>query len=229
MKNTHLVIGGGEVGAAIADVLDCDILDTEPSRCRGELGEGYEYVHICIPYVEGFENVVMFYREKLKPRYLIIHSTVPIGTSTKLGAIHSPVRGKHPHLTESVKNFTKYFAGAGADKVAKEFKGIDTKCFPKPETTEAMKLCDLLQYAASIIVAKEIAEFCEKMDLEYDDVYTEGNTTYNLGYYKMGEAHFVRPVLKQMPGKIGGHCVIQNIPKLDIPIVRHIIKENDKL
>lgn len=229
MRNLHLVVGGGEVGQAIADVLDCDIVDIDPSRSRGELGEGYEFLHICVPYSENFENIVAVYKGKINPRYLVIHSTVPVGMSSKLGAIHSPVRGKHPHLTESIKQFVKYFGGKGAEKVAKEFKGLVTVCYPKAETTEALKLCDLLQYAASIIVAKEIAEYCEKMDLEYEQVYTFANETYNQGYAIMGEPQFIRPILKNMPGKIGGHCVIQNIPKLDIPIVRYIINKNNQL
>jgi hypothetical protein len=229
MKNTHLVVGGGEVGKAIADVLDCDIIDIDPARSRGELGEGYEFLHICVPYSENFENIVVVYKAKINPRYIIIHSTVPVGLSRKLGAIHSPVRGKHPNLTESVKTFTKYFGGRGAPEVAKEFKGLITVCYEKPETTEALKLCDLLQYAASIIVAKEIAAFCDKMDLDYEQVYTFANHTYNQGYEQMGLSQFIRPVLENMPGKIGGHCVIQNIPKLDIPIVRYIINKNNQL
>lgn len=229
MLNTHLVIGGGEVGKAVAEVLECDIIDIDPARCKGELGEGYEYMHICVPYTENFENIVAMYKSKINPRYIIIHSTVPVGLSTKLGAIHSPVRGKHPHLTESLRTFTKYFGGRNSDKVATEWPGGDTKCFPKAETTEALKLCDLLQYAVSIVVAKEIFEYCEKMELDYEDVYTEGNKNYNWGYKLLGNEEFTRPVLKHMPGKIGGHCVIQNIPKLDIPLVRYVIGKNNQL
>ena len=67
MKNTHLVIGGGEVGQAIADALDCDIIDIDPTKSRGELGEGYEYLHICVPYVDNFTNIVALKKARSTP------------------------------------------------------------------------------------------------------------------------------------------------------------------
>jgi len=229
MQNNHLVVGGGEVGQAIANVLDCEIVDLDKAKCRGELGEVYEFLHICIPFSENFENIVVVYKAKFSPRHTVIHSTVPIGTSRKLGAVHSPVRGKHPNLTKSITTFVKYFGGDGASAVAREFKNVESVCYPKQETTEALKLCDLLQYATSIILAKEISEFCAKMDLKYEEVYTFPNITYNQGYTDMDQSQFVRPILDDIPGKIGGHCIIQNIPKLDIPIVRYIINKNNQL
>lgn len=189
-------------------------------------------MHVCIPYSSLFEDQVLEYMKYFTPRYTVIHSTVPIGTSWKLRATHSPIRGSHPDLAESVRTFVKYVGGPDSKDVAIEFEkyGIQCRANLYQENTEAGKLFDLMQYGASILVEKEIHEYClGKGFLNYDFIYRDFNETYNKGWAEMKRTEVIRPVLKHMPGKIGGHCVSQMMELLDSPTAKKIIEENNKL
>ena len=131
----HLVIGTGEVGTAISKIFQCDIVgkvESFNSNFR------FDIIHICFPYSEDFIDEVKRYQELYKVKYTIIHSTVPVGTSRKLNAIHSPILGIHPYLEESIKTFTKYLGGENASEVADEFRRAGMKVYitDKSETTE---------------------------------------------------------------------------------------------
>src|SRR3990167_1823225 len=102
-QQSHLVIGLGEVGKAI-----CAVLQDNPKNMVVGLDKGdvdsrqYDVIHICFPYSRKFKKQVRQYcQHYLKIRGLvIIHSTVPVGTTESLDqidAVHSPVRGVHPH------------------------------------------------------------------------------------------------------------------------------------
>jgi len=99
-----IIIGAGEVGTALYRVLfNYHItwirgkvnLDLQPSISP-------EIIHICFPYSDNFSKYVKAYKEKYNPKHIVIHSTVPVGTSRPLGAVHSPVEGLHPFLKESI-------------------------------------------------------------------------------------------------------------------------------
>src|SRR3990167_1189192 len=121
-----LIVGLGEVGKALKEVLseryEVDGLDKENTKLK----DGYDVIHICIPYTIDFVDEVLKYQLLyLKLNGLtIIHSTVPIGTSKKLGAVHSPIRGIHPNLKQGIKTFTKYFGGERAGEAAELFKDL---------------------------------------------------------------------------------------------------------
>lgn len=225
----HLVIGLGQVGAALRQVLDCDGYD--PAQMRGEPASGYDVIHICFPYNDAFKAQVGKYQLDLKPQFTVIHSTVPIGTSSSLGAMHSPIRGKHPSLGGSILTFTKYIGGMGSGIMAREFKdhGIPARAVLKSQDCEAGKLIDLMQYAQAIKLNKKIHAFCEKNNLDFDLIYTQMNESYNVGYKAMGHPEFLRPVLDYVPGKIGGHCVVQNMQHLMMAEARDIIDFNATL
>ena len=76
------------------------------------------------------------------------------------------------------------------------------------------------------IVEKEIEKWCDKNNVDFEAVYTEANKTYNKGYKKLGRIEVVRPHLKYMPGKIGGHCVLPNCKILDSHIAKIILQKN---
>lgn len=226
---THVVIGIGEVGKALQEILGCDGVDRE----IGLAAEHYDFMHVCIPYSEHFEEIIKSYQVRFSPNYTVIHSTVPIGTTRKLDANHSPIRGRHPDLAKSIVTFTKYIAGPQASEIADEFNkfGMKTKVFKRADETEAGKLIDLMQYGAAILLNKEIHKFCEENSLDFDIVYKHFNLTYNRGYRKLGFKEFIRPILKYMPGKIGGHCVTQMMPLLSgqLETATKILTENEKL
>lgn len=207
----HLIIGAGEIGTALQEVLDCDIHDIEPLDEKH-----YDIIHIAFPYNNSFIKQVKQYQERYTPVHTVIHSTVPVGTSKKLNAVHSPVTGVHPHLAESIKTFTKFVGGDNAEEVAEELRmyNIPAKPVEKSEETEAGKLYNLLTYGINILIEKEIYDYCKKRKLNYDVVYRQFVESYNKGYRDMGMNWAQMYQLEHKAGKIGGHCVTQNAPKL---------------
>lgn len=220
----HLVIGLGQIGQAIQKLFVCDGRDTE------NLEGDYDVIHICFPYSESFIENVKKYKKQYKAKYVVIHSTVPVGTCTQIGAIHSPVTGKHPDLLESIKTFTKFFAGENAKVIANEFAiyGCKVKVLNKPENTEAGKLWALNIYGINVLLEKEIYRYCQENNLDFDDVYTEFVDMYNNGYRAMDMPEFQQYKLKHVDGKIGGHCVIQNMPHLKSKFAELLITWNEK-
>lgn len=225
----HLVIGLGEVGSSLRSVLHCDGHD--PEKVISAKEEHYDMLHICIPYGNAFINTVQTYRKRFTPKYTVIHSTVPMGVSKRCGAAHSPVRGKHPEIATSLLVFRKYVGGNDAWAIAAELKKYDIPAMPvkDSDTTEAGKLFDLMQYGVSILLEKEIHAFCKRYGLKFDEVYTEFNNSYNKGYRDMRSPQFIRPVLKHMDGKIGGHCIVENMKHIDSPSAHKIINDNEQL
>jgi hypothetical protein len=65
-----------------------------------------------------------------------------------------------------------------------------------------------------------------KNKVNFDLVYTDSCKTYNEGYEKLGHPEYKKYILKHMKGKIGGHCVLNNLKFLDSPIARIIQSRN---
>lgn len=225
MKN--LVIGLGQIGTAIQSILECHGHDPY----KGVLATGeYEAIHICIPYSDSFHEEVMAYKDQFNSNLVIIHSTVPIGTSEILDSISSPCRGVHPNLEKGIRTFVKFFGGRRADEAADIFfdKGVDVVGFEDSRSVEAFKLWDTTMYGWNIILEKAIKEFCDKEDINFDLVYTWANNTYNDGYRKLNMPQYTKYVLEHRDGPIGGHCVIPNLELLDSWICDIIKKKNSK-
>jgi hypothetical protein len=206
----HLVIGLGEVGSAIQRILQCD--GTDATRKRKPEGGPYDMLHICFPYSDSFVESVEKYVHEYVPKYVVVHSTVPVGTCDAHSWIHSPVRGVHPNLELGIRTFTKYFGGINADVAAGVFDHLDitTLTTTHAKDTEALKLWDTTQLGVMVILEKEIYAYCERHGLDFDMVYRHANKSYNEGYMKLGRPEVVRPYLAQHDGPIGGHCVIPN-------------------
>ena len=250
-KERHLILGAGEVGQALYLVLsphfDVSIRDKE-SDIRGT----FDVLHIAYPPFKNFVAVTKQYIKEYKPSLVIIHSTVPVGTTKKVGplAVHSPIRGMHikgchpgiigasvpkvegnpQYFANSLFHFPKYFGGAKAEQAARYFEkiGIPVQIFSKAETTELAKILDTTYYGWNIVFAKEAKQMCDKLGLDFNEVYTIPNVDYNEGYKKLGKGNVVRPVLKDVPGGIGGHCVVSNCDLLN-SWVTNTIKERDKI
>lgn len=227
----HLIIGAGEIGKALYKILS-PYYDVSIRDKNSDVPGKFDVLHICYPAVKNFVKISKNYIKKYKPALTIIHSTVGVGTTSKIGinAIHSPVRGVHPYLDKGIKTFVKYFGGKKAKEAAKIFSdiGIKTQIFKKPETTELLKILDTTYYGWNIIFAKEVKRICDKLKLDFDEVYTIPNHDYNKGYTKLGKPNVIRPVLKPIAGKIGGHCVVQNCDLLDDWVTKTIKERNKK-
>lgn len=219
-----LIIGTGEVGKSLFNVLKSSHYFTNAADIHSEpaMKGSVDILHVCFPYSEGFIGQVEFYQTLYKPKYTIIHSTIPVGTSNKLSAIHSPIRGLHPNLEGGIKTFVKFIGGEKASEVADYFRkaGMKVMLFDKAETTEAMKLFDTEYFRACIEFAQKVKAYCDEHDLNFHEVYTLANTTYNEGYTILGHSEFVRPVLQPIMGPIGGHCVMPNKALLELSYSR---------
>ncbi len=224
-----IIIGYGEIGKSLYTVLKKKY-ETVCIDINNAAEGKYDIMHICFPYSENFIKEVKRYKKIYKPKYVVIHSTVPVGTSKKCKVYYSPVRGIHPHLEKSLEVFIKYLAPK--NEYLKSYflqAGISIEETEKPETLEAMKLYCTTLYALNIIAEKEIWNYCKKHDLDYNIVYTESNKTYNEGYSKLGFPQYTRYMLKHTDGKIGGHCLIPNCKLLKTDISKFILKQNNKL
>jgi len=228
-KSKHLIIGAGEAGTSVFNVLkkhyEADMRDID-----GEVGISPEVLHICFPYTENFLEETKKYIKQYNPSLIIIHSTVKPGTTSQIGniAVHSPIRGVHSDLERGIKTFVKYFGGPKAKEAANYFGniGIKTEIFDKAETTEVLKILSTTYYGWNIVFYKEVERICSEMGLDFEEVYTIPNQDYNKGYRELGMDYVVRPVLKPMPGKIGGHCIVSNCDLLESWITEMVKKRN---
>jgi benzoyl-CoA reductase/2-hydroxyglutaryl-CoA dehydratase subunit BcrC/BadD/HgdB len=205
---------------------NCDVITDKKTRDAGHLNFGEIFaMHICFPYSDEFINEVKKYQEEYKPKYTIIHSTCPVGTSRKCNAIHSPVTGVHPYLQESLKTFTKFLGGEQASEVADYFRrcGIKVHIEDNQETTELLKLLCTTKYGIDIEYVKDVKRQCDKYGVPLDSwiVWVDN---YNRGYQKLGQEQYTRPNLIPINKNIGGHCVRNNAELIETLFTK-IIKE----
>lgn len=201
-----LIVGNGEIGQSLYKIVGGHII----GRTDIESSMNYFVMHICFPYSDEFESEVKRYQELYKPKYTVIHSTVPVGTSTKLGSIHSPVNGVHPNLEESLRTFTKFIGGSN-NEIDNYFRraGFRIYTFDKPETTELMKIMCTTFYGVCIEYVRDVKEQCDKFGVPFE-AWTLWTNNYNQGYEEMKQPQYKRPNLTPPKGEIGGHCVLPN-------------------
>lgn len=207
-----VILGNGEVGNSLYEVLSEQYITRIGNREHEPEDEDFEIIHICFPYSDKFESEVKRYQTKYKPKYTVIHSTVPLGTSRKLNAVHHPVIGMHPNLAKSFLVFTQFLSGEKASEVADYFRraGMKVYLFDNQETTELGKISQTTFYGVMIEYVKELKRECENKGLSFSEVYTIMSQSYNEGYEKLGFPEYKMPLLTPIMKKQGGHCVLQN-------------------
>ena len=218
------IVGHGQVGQAVAKLYsETDttktwfsfdkILIYDPYQGMLDDISDVDILNVCIPYTKDFVSIV---KDLPTPNwYTVIHSTVPVGTTEKFGHkfLHSPVRGVHPNLYEGLKTFVKFIGGD--EQLAEAYSGhlkslgVETHICKDAKTTELSKLADTTYYGLCIAFTSDMKKLCDEYDLDFMEVMTKYNNTYNEGYKKLGKPNVVRPVLYPTD-KIGGHCVIPN-------------------
>jgi UDP-N-acetyl-D-mannosaminuronate dehydrogenase len=72
------------------------------------------------------------------------------------------------------------------------------------------KLLDTSYYGICIAWHGEMKKFCDKANVDFNEVVVDFNETYNDGYKKLGKLNVIRPVLYPPQNGIGGHCLISN-------------------
>jgi UDP-glucose/GDP-mannose dehydrogenase family, central domain len=207
-----LVVGVGEVGDALAQVLErahhVARLDLKPAP----IDEPVEVMHICFPFASRsqFETAVRGYIRRFQPRLTIINSTVLPNTTRNLvratGAsiAFSPVRGKHSRMKQELLHYAK-FIGALDDETRRMARkhfaaaGMKTRLMPAPETLELAKLAETTYFGVLIAFAQQLNRYAEEVGADYGEInrfFTEVDFLPRAAYF---------------PGFIGGHCVVPNI------------------
>lgn len=207
-----IVMGGkGQVGTAITNilknhghkvqVLDLDVRPKHPA----------EVLHVAIPYSKDFVWLVKRAIKNYGPKLVIIHSTVPVGTTRRIGsfAAHSPCRGQHDNLEFGLLRFVKYVAGVTKKSAKMAFEHLKASGFPvfqwaKPEDTELMKLLCLSRYLNDLAFYEVAHGICKGMKVS-PGLLNHWTDTYNDGYMY---SKFMRPELTFPNGVAGGHCVM---------------------
>lgn len=228
------ILGYGEIGRAIGQLyfLNADYYDIAAKDLSRDDGlEGIEVLNVCIPYSDEFASVVIGIVIAFMPKLTIIHSTVKPGTTEIISqsvrevlnekhfVVHSPIRGKHPNLYDSLFAFTKYI-GADDTRAAPaatshlEGLGLTVECVGSSKTTELGKLLSTAYYGLCIAWHGEMAEICKRFGVDFEAAVTAFNKSYNEGYEEMGHPEFIRPVLTPPENGISGHCVISNAEML---------------
>lgn len=211
MNSKILVIGLGEVGRPLLEVISDHLevvgIDIAPVEFNGEC----EVMHICFPFqVLNFVDQCVEYINKYRPKLTVINSTVSPGTTRKIhqkagtAIAYSPVRGKHIKMKQEMLHYDKFIGGIdreSSQKTADHFQavGMKTRILSSPETAELAKLSETTYFGVLIAWAQELERYCDQLSVNYDEVTT------------IFEEIAYLPPVKYFPGIIGGHCVMPNI------------------
>lgn len=210
-----LVIGLGEVGTPIAEILESRYKTFRKDIAPLEISKPIDVVHICYPYKgPDFVESTVKYVKQYRPRLVIIHSTVVPGTTRTVFersgvlAVYSAVRGKHSQMKQDLLAYTKYAAGVTEEATASavqhlEATGMHTGVFSSPEGLELAKLLETTYFGILLAWTQEMERYCRSVKADYYEV-----------MQLMTEISYLPPVVFQ-PGYIGGHCVIPNSYLLD--------------
>lgn len=211
-----LIIGMGEIGKAVREVIvSTDKVSMYDIKDRaGKVVDPVDVMHICFPYSRSFVDSVIEYKAKYQPRYTLIWSTVPIGTSKLVAAAHSPVEGKHPDLAKSIRLMMRW-VGVNSPKDGVFFSeyfdelGSQYRIVENSDWTEALKLLSTAEYGINLVFADYKARVAEAIGMDYT-LTQAWNIDYNELYDKLQLRRFQKYVLDPPGGFIGGHCVVPN-------------------
>jgi UDP-N-acetyl-D-mannosaminuronate dehydrogenase len=143
-----------------------------------------------------------FYILEYKPKLTIIHSSVTPGTTALLaafngGVIHSPVRGRQPHLAKEMFSYPKYIGGKDTellDIAAEFFKACNWPVvrIDNPTSTELIKLLSNVHMGLEIAWRQEVSRILTQFKVDEED-YVHWEQTYHVGYILNNQTHLIRP------------------------------------
>lgn len=240
------VVGGGFVGHAMTllspgvDVITWDV-DPHKRVPRDLIFEQFvqdsEIVFVAVPtpmnkdgscHVGVVEQVVKQIKSIEHEKYIVIRSTVPPGTSARLGVFFMPEFLTEKNWKSDFINTTEWIVGADdtqfLTKIQKMFmlaaeKNCITGCDVKKTTTteaEMIKYVKNCFLACKVSFFNEIQQLCEQMNINYEAVRHEcGNDD------RIGHGHTRVPGPDGFAG-YGGTC----FPK-DTNALRYIMEQHD--
>lgn len=236
-----LIIGLGEVGKPLyrifskcfPEVYGFDLDPFKTIHGIQDIRKPIEAMHVAYPYIDkGFVDSTINYIRSFNPRLVIIHSSIPPGTTrliqSKINSVvaYSPVRGRHPNLDEHLRFWTKWVSAvdqAGIELAKKHLEeaGFRVRIAKDPESLELAKLWETIYRAAMIACWQEIHRISKKLGADIRVI-----------------AEFIQEVHEVLgdrplyyPDVIGGHCLIPNTRILaeivESDLLSFILKSND--
>ena len=237
MKKT-LLIWVWEIWGAVKTILEENGYQVSYIRKeeRDVDGDVFQFVHVALPFSQDFEKILKGHLEWIDFECCIIHSTTPVWFIKSLGDnrfVHSPVRWVHPNLVPWIKTFVKFvwWESEYADIAIRHQESLWIKCkkFASSDETELAKILSTTYYWRNILFAKQCKALCDELWLDYDNVYTVANNTYNKWYKELGMANVCRPVLYPPEGRIWWHCITPNRDLLPDCELKHMSKKLNNL
>ena len=243
IKNIDLVIGLGEIGVPILNILEKgeDVIgyDIDPTKMNSKKYQALKekpilFLHICIPFTKNFVSTVVNLAKVKKPKAIVIHSTIEPYTTQKIQklidipVIYSATRGVHKRMISDMKKYTKFYA---LEKSAPNKKwasqnysnllkkcGIKSKKMSDPITLELAKIIvDTSYYGWLINYAQLSNMIAKKHKVDYDEMWSFADEIQK----------YLRNRPKMFPGFIGGHCVIPNLSLINEESLWQIDKINN--
>lgn len=207
-----LIIGNGQIGSALFEIFS-KVHETHVRDFEAVDLDGVEILHIAYPYSKAFVETTKDYIDQYKPGLTMIHSTVKIGTTEQCGphVVHTPERGRFPHLAKEMKVYRKFIGGFDVDDLdlAEQYFKMckwETQLIDDPEITETLKLVSNAHMGLEIAWRQEL----ERWGIDRESLQL-WESSYFQGYMYLGQHHLVRPQMR--PDPIGGHCIL---PSIDI-------------
>lgn len=208
-----LIIGAGQIGNALHDIFlkghVSFLRDVDDLHCSD-----IEVLHIAFPYSDDFVIQTKAYIEQYKPKLTIIHSSVAVGTTDQCGphVVHSPERGRYPHLAEQMQKFQKFIGGGYQEDraLAKRFFEAlewETVLIDDARYTELFKLLSNVHLGLEIAWRQEVERISRALTgTSASPIYEAWESSYNKGHTVLGHRQLIRPLVR--PAPIGGHCIL---------------------
>lgn len=213
-RRVSLVVGLGEVGRPLLNVLTPHYAVEGVDLPARDVDGCVDVMHVCYPAeVQDFVGATQAYCERYRPDLVVIHSTVPVGTTAAVEqridvpVAHSPVRGKHARMAQELLHYSKFIGARDAAVAARlveyfERVGMKTRVLGSPEATELAKLTETTYFGVLIAFAQDVDRMARQAAVPYEEI---------VRFYD--EIAYL-PRTTFFPGVIGGHCVMPNIKLL---------------
>ena len=238
------VVGAGQVGSALWKVLApvFDVVPLDPAQGYTLDRPYLDHLHFCVPYDEEFRTTVAFWVKQTEPQAVILHSTVPPGTTRIVSGdlttmkldpylAYSPVLGYHPHLYDHLRSFLKPVAGL-TPEATQVVAGIMTEAsvqcaiFDTPEEVEWAHALFSVRQGLDYAWAVAVDSLCRHDGLAFDQVHLGWTQLMNLGHTKIGQDGLCFPMSRP-----GTPLAYEGVPSIAETIwgTRYMVPELEEL
>jgi len=151
-------------------------------------------MHICVPYEEGFDQMVKEYTKVYNPKLVIIHSSVKVGTTVALHranipVVHSPVIIDNEYF-QSIVNFRKMIGYDDSEQALVAEKHLrpcfNTALVANSFNTELSDICLGLYHLTCRAMTFEMYRMFRNVGMDYN-VMMELITTNNIGFASLNK------------------------------------------